>query len=76
MKQKLLLFLSVLLTTAGAWAVPTDLPEITTDLNNPIYYTILNTRSKEPGGLMYWAGDDVGMFGTPLTPVVMSFERE
>ena len=44
-----------------AWAGPTDLPEITTDLENPIYYTIYNTRSTQPGGLMYYAGDEVGM---------------
>ncbi len=44
-----------------AWAGPTDLPEITTDLENPIYYTIYNTRSSQPGGLMYYAGDGVGM---------------
>ena len=44
-----------------AWAGPTDLPEITTDLENPIYYTIYNTRSTQPGGLMYYAGDGVGM---------------
>ena len=44
-----------------AWAGPTDLPQITTDLNNPIYYTIYNTRSTQPGGLMYWAGDNVGI---------------
>ncbi len=46
---------------ATAWAGPTDLPEITTDLNNPIYYTIYNTRSSQPGGLMYYAGDNVGL---------------
>lgn len=46
---------------ATAWAGPTDLPQITTDLNNPIYYTIYNTRSNEPGGLMYYAGDEVGL---------------
>ncbi|MBQ5729972.1 MAG: hypothetical protein IIV54_06245 [Bacteroidaceae bacterium] len=46
---------------ATAWAGPTDLPEITTDLENPIYYTIYNTRSTQPGGLMYWAGDNVGI---------------
>ena len=46
---------------ATAWAGPTDLPEITTDLNNPIYYTIYNTRSQDPGGLMYYAGDNVGL---------------
>ena len=46
---------------ATAWAGPTDLPEITTDVNNPIYYTILNTRSSQPGGYMYYAGDEVGL---------------
>ena len=44
-----------------AWAGPTDLPEITTDTSNPIYYTILNTRSSQPGGYMYYAGDNVGL---------------
>lgn len=44
-----------------AWAGPTDLPEITKDLENPIYYTIMNTRSSQPGGFMYWAGDNVGI---------------
>ena len=46
---------------ATAWAGPTDLPEITTDLNNPIYYTIVNTRSSQPGGFMYFAGESVGL---------------
>ena len=46
---------------ATAWAGPTDLPQITTDLNNPIYYTIYNTRSSQPGGLMYYAGDEIGL---------------
>ena len=45
----------------AAWAGPTDLPEITTDLENPIYYTIVNTRSSQPGGFMYYAGDEVGL---------------
>lgn len=54
--------LMMLCVFAGtAWAGPTDLPEITTDLENPIYYTIYNTRSTQPGGLMYYAGDGVGM---------------
>lgn len=54
--------LMMLCVFAGtAWAGPTDLPEITTDLENPIYYTIYNTRSSQPGGLMYYAGDEVGM---------------
>lgn len=51
----------MLLCAVTAWAGPTDLPEITTDLENPIYYTIYNTRSQEPGGLMYYAGDEVGI---------------
>ena len=44
-----------------AWAGPTDLPQITTDLENPIYYTIVNTRSSQPGGYMYFAGENVGL---------------
>ena len=51
----------MLLCAMTAWAGPTDLPQITTDLNNPIYYTIVNTRSSQPGGLMYYAGDNVGL---------------
>ena len=43
------------------WAGPTDLPQITTDLENPIYYTIVNTRSHEPGGYMYFAGENIGL---------------
>lgn len=41
-----------------AWAAPTDLPEITTDLNNPIYYTIRNTRSTS-GKFLYWTENGV-----------------
>lgn len=59
--KKLLVSLLSLLCVATTWAGPTDLPEITTDLNNPIYYTIYNTRSGEPGGLIYYAGDEVGL---------------
>lgn len=60
--KKLTHLLMMLCVFAGAaWAGPTDLPEITTDLENPIYYTIYNTRSTQPGGLMYYAGDEVGM---------------
>ena len=44
-----------------AWAGPTDLPQITTDLEHPIYYTIMNTRSSQPGGYMYFAGENVGI---------------
>ena len=41
-----------------AWAGPTDLPEITTDLEKPIYYTISNTRSTS-GGLVYWTDNGI-----------------
>ncbi len=51
--RKFLLTLAVLCGTVSAWAGPTDLPEITTDLENPIYYTISNTRSVS-GKLIYW----------------------
>ena len=51
--RKFLLTLAVLCGTVEAWAGPTDLPEITTDLENPIYYTISNTRSVS-GKLIYW----------------------
>ena len=50
-----------LLCAMVAVAGPTDLPKITTDLENPIYYTIVNTRSSQPGGYMYFAGDNVGL---------------
>ena len=53
--------LMLLCAVATLWAGPTDLPKITTDLNNPIYYTIVNTRSHEPGGYMYFAGENVGI---------------
>ncbi len=59
--KKFLLSLVAVLSTVGAWAEVTDLPQITTDVNNPIYYTIYNTRSSQPGGLMYYAGDEVGL---------------
>ena len=51
----------MLLVAVTTWAGPTDLPQITTDLENPIYYTIVNTRSSQPGGYMYFAGDNVGL---------------
>lgn len=51
----------MLLCAVTTWAGPTDLPQITTDLENPIYYTIVNTRSSQPGGYMYFAGDNVGL---------------
>ena len=50
-----------LLCAMVAVAGPTDLPKITTDVNNPIYYTIVNTRSSQPGGYMYFAGENVGL---------------
>ncbi|MBR6629856.1 MAG: hypothetical protein IKL03_07900 [Bacteroidaceae bacterium] len=62
MRKKFTMLLAALLACVGvAKADVTDLPQITTDLENPIYYTIYNTRSSQPGGLMYWAGDEVGM---------------
>ena len=53
--------LMLLCAVTTMWAGPTDLPQITTDLNNPIYYTIVNTRSSQPGGYMYFAGESVGI---------------
>ena len=52
-----------------AVAGPTDLPQITTDLENPIYYTIVNTRSSQPGGYMYFAGDNVGLKDEQVTKI-------
>ena len=59
--RKFTLLMMSLLCAMTAWAGPTDLPQITTDLKNPIYYTIMNTRSSQPGGYMYFAGDNVGI---------------
>ncbi len=59
--RKFTSFMLMLLCAVATWAGPTDLPKITTDLENPIYYTIMNTRSSQPGGLMYYAGDNVGL---------------
>ncbi len=42
----------------SAWAGPTDLPEITEDTNNPVWYTIKNTRSNK---YMSYAGDATQM---------------
>ena len=53
--------LMLLCAVTTLWAGPTDLPQITTDVNNPIYYTIVNTRSSQPGGYMYFAGESVGL---------------
>ncbi len=43
--KRILLSLATLLAGVSAWAGVTDLPEITTDLANPVYYVIHNTRS-------------------------------
>ena len=60
--KKLLLLFAVMLSMVGVVkADVVGLPQITTDLKNPIYYTIVNTRSSEPGGLMYYAGDGIGI---------------
>ncbi len=56
--RKLLLTLAVLCGTVSGWAGPTDLPKITTDLENPIYYTISNTRSAS-GKLLYYTAEGV-----------------
>ena len=61
MRRKItMLFVALLACVEVAKADVTDLPRIST-VENPIYYTIMNTRSSQPGGLMYWAGDNVGM---------------
>lgn len=50
--------LMMLCVFAGtAWAGPTDLPQITMDLENPVYYTISNTRSE--GKVIYYTADGV-----------------
>lgn len=38
----------------------TALPQMSTDLENPVYYTISNTRSTS-GKYLYYAGDNVGL---------------
>ena len=63
-KSFTLLFAALLACVGVVKAEVTDLPQITTDLENPIYYTIYNTRSNEPGGLIYYAGDNVGLKDT------------
>ena len=59
----------MLLVAVTTWAGPTDLPKITTDVNNPIYYTIVNTRSSQPGGYMYFAGENVGLKDEQVTKI-------
>ena len=62
MRKKITLLFALLLAFVGVVkAGVTDLPQITTNLEKPIYYTIRNTRSSQPGGLMYYAGDAVGL---------------
>lgn len=63
--KKLTHLLMMLCVFAGAaWAGPTDLPQITTDLENPIYYTISNTRSTS-GRFVYWTENGI-KDNTPL----------
>lgn len=62
--KKLLVSLLSLLCVATTWAGPTDLPQITTDLENPIYYTISNTRSTS-GRFVYWTENGI-KDNTPL----------
>lgn len=45
--RKFLLTLAVLCSTVSGWAGPTDLPEMTTDESNPIWYTIKNVRKQK-----------------------------
>ena len=59
----------MLLCAVATWAGPTDLPQITTDVNNPIYYTISNTRSTS-GKLLYYTADGV----KDATPQVLTDE--
>ena len=49
----------MLLVAVTTWAQ--TLVQITEDTSKPIYYTIYNTRSDSPGGLIYYAGDDAGL---------------
>ena len=57
--RKITFFLLSLLCAMTVWAQ--NLLQITSDKNNPIYYTIYNTRSDSPGGLIYYAGDNDGL---------------
>lgn len=52
----LTLLFGVITSQAGV----TDLPKITTDEGNPVWYTISNTRSTS-GQYLYYAGDAVGL---------------
>ena len=51
-------FMLMLLCAVTTWAGPTDLPQITKDLKNPIYYTILNARSAS-GSFLYYTAEGV-----------------
>lgn len=53
-----------------AWAGPTDLPELTTDTDNPVWYTIKNTRS---GKYMNYVGDAAQMTQTTTTSAATLF---
>lgn len=60
--RKITFFLSLLLAfvgvTATAQSSVTDLPELTTDESNPVYYTIKNTRNQK---YAKYAGDAANM---------------
>ena len=47
MKKLLLLLCALLAGVSGAWAAVTDLPEITSDENNPKLYVVKNVRSSK-----------------------------
>ena len=49
--------LMLLVAVTTMWAGPTDLPTLTTDEANPVWYTISNTRSTS-GKYIYWNGDN------------------
>ena len=68
--KKFTSFMLMLLCAVTTWAGPTDLPQITTDPENPIYYTIVNTRSSQPGGFIYFAGEKVGLKDEQVAGVV------
>ena len=54
------LLTSLVFVMSAVVAAPTDLPQMTTDMENPVYYTISNTRSTS-GRYLYYAGDEVGL---------------
>ena len=60
----------MLLCAVTAWAGPTDLPELTTDVENPVWYTIKNTRS---ASYLYWNGDNADILDATSTSAASLF---